>query len=118
MPESHRCIAIIDGNTSIRTALSRLLRACEFNAYPFASGQDLLDSGKLDCTSCVLMESDLDALRRLNGCSNRLPVIVMGDHDNPDVRSQFISAGADDYLCRPFDAANLFGTIARALRLP
>ena len=118
----HRCIAVVDGNESILTAVSRLLRAYEFNVYPFASGQDFLNSARRSCTSCVLMESDLpgssclDDLRKLKRCADRLPVIVMGTRDGSEARNQCISAGAEEYLHMPFDAAILIGTIARALQ--
>ena len=121
MSESHRCVAVVDDDESVRNAISRLLRVCEFKPYTFASGQEFLDSLTLRCTVCLLIDLDmpdmsgLDVLRALDDVADRLPVIIISGHDDPTARAQCFAAGAKAYLCKPFDDSVLLDAITLAL---
>lgn len=121
MSTSHRRVAVVDNEVSVRNAISRLLRASEFEAYTFASGQEFLHSLTLRCTACLLVDLDmpgmsgLELLRALDDVTGRLPAIIMSGHDDPSARAQCFAAGAKAYLCKPFDEKVLLDALIKAL---
>jgi len=58
--------------------------------------------------------SGLDILQRLRGRNSRLPVLLLTARDSVDDRVRGLDAGADDYLVKPFQLAELEAR-ARAL---
>ena len=52
-------------------------------------------------------KSGLDVLRRLRGSDSRLPVLILTALDGVSDRVRGLDAGADDYLSKPFDLAEL-----------
>src|SRR3954468_24445900 len=51
--------------------------------------------------------SGLDVLRRLRASDSRLPVLILTALDGVSDRVRGLDAGADDYLAKPFDPAEL-----------
>ena len=58
--------------------------------------------------------SGLEVLRRLRARASRLPVLILTARDRIEDRVQGLDAGADDYLAKPFDVAELAARV-RAL---
>src|ERR1700694_1642231 len=52
-------------------------------------------------------KSGLDVLKRLRGRDSRLPVLILTGLDAVSDRVRGLDAGADDYLAKPFDLAEL-----------
>jgi len=52
-------------------------------------------------------KSGLDVLRRLRASDSRLPVLILTALDGVSDRVRGLDAGADDYLAKPFDLAEL-----------
>jgi len=52
-------------------------------------------------------KSGLDVLKRLRGRDSRLPVLILTALDGVNDRVRGLDAGADDYLAKPFDLAEL-----------
>jgi two-component system OmpR family response regulator len=52
-------------------------------------------------------KSGLDVLRRLRASDSRLPVLILTALDGVSDRVRGLDAGADDYLSKPFDLAEL-----------
>jgi two-component system OmpR family response regulator len=52
-------------------------------------------------------KSGLDVLRRLRARQSRLPVLILTGLDGVNDRVKGLDAGADDYLAKPFDLAEL-----------
>lgn len=57
-----------------------------------------------------------DFLRELRGAGDRLPVICLTARDRPVERVGGLRAGADDYIVKPFDVAELDARIKAVLR--
>jgi len=57
----------------------------------------------------------LEVLKRLRACANPIPVLVLTARDATSDRIAGLDAGADDYLIKPFDVAELKARL-RALR--
>src|SRR5258708_14811115 len=52
-------------------------------------------------------KSGLDVLKRLRALDSRLPVLILTPSDGIGDRVRGLDAGADDYLAKPFDLAEL-----------
>src|SRR5919108_4526316 len=52
-------------------------------------------------------KSGLDVLKRLRARDSRLPVLILTALDGVNDRVRGLDAGADDYLAKPFDLAEL-----------
>jgi two-component system OmpR family response regulator len=59
-------------------------------------------------------KSGIDVLKRLRADDSRLPVLILTALDGVNDRVRGLDAGADDYLAKPFDLAEL-GARVRAL---
>ena len=58
----------------------------------------------------------LDLLRELRAAGNTVPVIITTAQDQVAVRIEGLNAGADDYLVKPFDLAEMSARIAAVAR--
>ena len=121
MHEQRPRVAVVDDDMSVRKALERLLRVAGFDVAAFASGEEFyfsLESLRPDCLVLDLHMPSMNGLevqRRLRQADIRLPVVVITGHDEPETRAQCLSAGATDYLCKPFDDEALLSAIQHAM---
>ena len=58
----------------------------------------------------------LDLLRELRAAGNTVPVIITTAQDQVAIRIEGLNAGADDYLVKPFDLAEMSARIAAVAR--
>jgi FixJ family two-component response regulator len=115
-------VAILDDDPSVRTAISRLLKASGMIGDTFATSIDLfnaMEKGRPDCILVDLYMPTLDGLEvmsYLREIGVAAPVIIMTAHDDPALRDSCIKAGATAYLRKPLEAAELLDTITRSAR--
>ena len=115
-------IAIVDDDTAARNALHTLLRSLGYNAFAFASPEELLRSGKLKETSCLITDlnmpsaSGLDLQDRLIEMGHRVPIIFITGRPDSSVQSRAMRAGAVCFLSKPHDTAHLIECIEKALQ--
>jgi two-component system, OmpR family, response regulator len=79
-----------------------------------ALGTDEFDLLILDLTLPEL--SGLEVLKRLRERKSRLPVLVLTAHDSVSDRVRGLDAGADDYLAKPFEVAELQARVRALMR--
>jgi two-component system OmpR family response regulator len=60
--------------------------------------------------------SGLKLLQEMRGAGDRTPVLVLTAHDRTEERIAGLNAGADDYLGKPFDLAELEARLRSLLR--
>ena len=114
-------VAVIDDDSSVRKALTRLLRAVNLNVNAFASGREFLDSLPSNRPDCIILDFHMpgmnaaDVLRQLAREGTPAPVIVVSGHDELRDHAQCLSTGAVAYLRKPFDAEELLEAIYRAI---
>jgi len=115
-------VAIVDDEEGIRKALSRLLRASGLDAESYANGQEFLDAAAEHRPDCVVLDlhmpgmSGLQVLRKLKAAGQRLSVVVITAHDEPETRERCIDAGACAYLRKPLEDRLLLNAISAAMR--
>ena len=116
------CVAIVDDEEGIRKALSRLLRASGLEAESYANGQEFLDAAAEHRPDCVVLDlhmpgmSGVQVLRKLKAAGQRLSIVVITAHDEPETRERCIDAGACAYLRKPLEDRLLLNAISAAMR--
>jgi DNA-binding response OmpR family regulator len=115
-------ILIVEDDRKLAEFVARGLRAERFAvdlAFDGAEGLRFLDSYQYDLLVLDLMlpqVSGSELLRRLRPRYSELPVLVLTARDATDDKVRHFEAGADDYLTKPFDFAELLVRIKALLR--
>ncbi|MBK5331180.1 MAG: response regulator [Ilumatobacteraceae bacterium] len=114
-------ILVVDDEPQIRRALSLNLGARGYEVFEARTGEAaitlirarnpdvvLLDLGLPDTDGIVVLES----IRQWS----RVAIIVLTVRDDEQSKTEAFEAGADDYITKPFDMADLADRIAGVLR--
>jgi FixJ family two-component response regulator len=113
-------VAIIDDDESLRLALVGLVRSEGLDAKGFPSAEDFLGSGA--AVACVITDiqmpgmSGIDLKEALAARQCSVPVIMITARSEPGLEERARASGAACYLKKPFEASELLGCIAKALR--
>jgi FixJ family two-component response regulator len=116
-----KLVAIVDDDDSMRSALQGLLKAADFPAQAFVSGEEFLQSGQQRQTACLIADirmpgmSGLELQAKLNAERCRIPIIFITAHGDERMRMQALRAGAVDFLAKPFDEETLLESVRVAL---
>ncbi len=121
-PASPPCIAVVDDEQSVRTALSRLLRSAGYAVRMFGSGPDFLESLEEFEPSCVVLDLNMpppngfDILETLHNAGKGLAIVVISAEDSGHSRARVRPYGARAYLAKPVDEALLLEAVSAAGR--
>jgi DNA-binding response OmpR family regulator len=64
------------------------------------------------------MRSGVEVIEQVRGAGVRTPILLLTARDTPSDRVQGLNAGADDYLIKPFDFAELLARLNALQRRP
>lgn len=115
-------LLIIEDDELLRDGLSAQLSLAGHSVTVAADGeaaQTLLESNRFDGVVLDLglpRISGMDLLHWLRKRLPALPVLILTARDGTEDRVQGLNAGADDYLTKPFDMAELQARLAALLR--
>ena len=115
-------IAIIDDDGAIRTALGRALRLENYEVELFEDGLSALKAIQLRAPNAIILDlqlPDIDGLevcRRIRQAGDVTPILMLTARDAVNDRVEGLDAGADDYLVKPFDLAELLARLRALLR--
>jgi FixJ family two-component response regulator len=113
-------ILLAEDDTSLRTALGRLLRAAGHDGEGFESGEALLQSGRSEAADCVVTDihlpgmSGLELADTLREHYRLLPVIFITAFDSPALKEQALQRRGAAYLVKPFEGTALLEAIRKA----
>jgi len=113
-------ISIVDDDSSVRESLCGLFRSVRFGVEAFASAEELLSSGRISDTGCLILDmrrqgmSGLELQRRLATSRPQMPVITA--HEDKDPRAKALEMGAAGYFLKPFNDEALLNAVQTALR--
>ena len=116
-----KLVSIVDDDESIRRTTTLLIQSFGLKAAAFESAEELLKSGQLDETSCLIIDlqmprmNGLQLQRHLAGSGYTIPIIFITAYDNIDSRQQAMQAGAVAFLNKPFCDECLLDTIRATL---
>ncbi|MFF7361503.1 SpoIIE family protein phosphatase [Streptomyces sp. NPDC008125] len=118
-------VLIADDNADMREYLTRLLRGAGYQVRAVSDGQQALDTIRTDVPDLVV--SDV-MMPRLNGLAlvsalradqstASVPVILLSARAGQEASIEGLRAGADDYLVKPFAAAELLARVEANVKL-
>jgi DNA-binding response OmpR family regulator len=115
-------LLIVEDNATLSASLSKGLREDGYEVEAVATGAGALqrlDRQDIDVVVLDLGLPDLDGgqvLSQLRGRGINVPVLVLTARDAVSARVAALEQGADDYLIKPFEYAELLARIRALLR--
>lgn len=120
-PKPPSIALVIDDEPQIRRLLRVTLEANGYRVFEAATGQDGVAQAAQRRPDVILLDLGLpdlegaEVLRRLREWS-RVPVVILSVRDREDDKVAALDAGADDYITKPFNSAELLARLRAALR--
>jgi PAS domain S-box-containing protein len=112
-------VLIADDNADMREYLTNLLRAADYQVSAVTDGRQALEAIRGQAPDLVIsdvMMPGLDGLALLAALRNDqrtagLPVLLLSARAGQEASIEGLQAGADDYLVKPFAAADLLARV-------
>jgi len=115
-------VSVVDDDESVRESLPDLLREFGFAVEAFSSAEELLASGCVGQTRCLILDvampgmSGPDLQRELRRRRHEIPIVFITAHRDETVRPRVLEQGAVECLFKPFSEAALLEALNAALR--
>lgn len=115
-------LLIVEDDDLLRDGLTDLLRQAGHSIDNCADGLSAKDALEAQHVDAVLLDLGLpkldgmDLLRWIRQRFETLPVMILTARDSIDDRVEGLSSGADDYLTKPFNNAELTARVQALLR--
>ena len=113
-------ILIADDDASLLVTISMLLTASGYSVEATTSGPETLDRWPRSHPDLVIVDLHMPGsgvgLVRAITKDTSVPVIVLSADHQEDVKISALDAGAEDYITKPFSAAELLARVRVALR--
>jgi len=116
----HRVLIVEDDEIFLRP-LQRTLEVAGYEVVVTSSGEDAIDVLKSDDVDLVLTDKRLpgidgvEIVRRIKGDHPNVAVVVMTAYGTIGSAVEAMRFGAEDYLVKPFDAAEILMVLRRAI---
>jgi PAS domain S-box-containing protein len=118
-------VLIADDNTDMREYLTRLLGAAGYLITAVTDGQEALEAVRVEIPELVIsdvMMPRLDGLGllsalRMDPRTAAVPVLLLTARAGEEASGEGLAAGADDYLVKPFAAADLISRVRANIEL-
>jgi FixJ family two-component response regulator len=113
-------LAIVDDDSAVLRALSRMLSGCGYEVTSFRSAEEFLNglaAGEPDAMLLDLRMPGADGLALLEFLherGHRIPTVFLSGHADVPTSVRAIRAGAVDFLEKPCDEPTLLASLARA----
>jgi RNA polymerase sigma factor (sigma-70 family) len=121
MTPSTPIIHVVDDDDSLRTAVTRLLRAAGYDVRSHASAGEFLLTRPANTPGCVVLDvrmpgpSGLDLQEAFGKSDDGLPVIFLTGHGDIPMCARAMKAGAVDFLTKPVQRQALLNAVRNAL---
>jgi two-component system cell cycle response regulator CtrA len=115
-------LLLIEDDSATAKAIELMLKSEGYVCDSTDLGEDGLDIGKIydyDLIILDLMLPDIDGLevlRRMRTAKVRTPILILSGLSQSDDKVKALTAGADDYLTKPFDKEELVARIQAIVR--
>ncbi|MGZ8143921.1 MAG: response regulator transcription factor [Methylosarcina sp.] len=122
MTTSVSTVFIVDDDTAVLKALTRLLRSVGLNVATFASPQKFLEQFETGLQGCLVLDVSMPTLnglelqRGLAAKGNMLPVIFLTGNGDIPMSVQAMKQGAVDFLTKPVHEQDLITAIHAAFK--
>ncbi len=118
----HARVLVVDDDRAIRESLERLLSLEGHDVSTAADGAQALESVRTHPADLLVLDLMMPVLDGLTVCrvlraeGDRTPILMLTARTETPDRVAGLDAGADDYLAKPFDPAELLARIRALLR--
>ena len=115
-------VLLIEDEPTTAKAIELMLAAEGFTVYKTASGEEGVDLGMLYDYDVILLDLNLpdlhgyDVLKQLRVGKVQTPVLVLSGISEMETKVRSFGFGADDYVTKPFDRAELIARIHAVVR--
>ena len=115
-------VLVVEDDRNLRRFLSKALREEGFGAVEVESGDRALDRALDASYSCIILDVMLpgrDGFHVVTELRSRrvfTPVLMLTAKDELESRVRGLESGADDYLTKPFDLAELLARVHALIR--
>lgn len=124
MPARQRSVLVVDDNHTFAMYLGLLLRRLGFLVLSAPSPQNALELVSSHTVDVIISEGrtdSFDGLALLHGLHRdsahaNMPVIIVATHDNQSDRLACLSAGAREFLTKPFTPGQLHNCLREFIR--
>jgi adenylate cyclase len=118
-------ILVVDDDANVRRMLQILLSNAGYRVSLATTGEEALAYLELVTPDLVLLDvalpgvSGRQVMERIKSDPDRpfIPVILVTGHSDPQAKVAALDAGADDFLVKPVDLAELLARVRAMLRL-
>ncbi len=121
MTSSDAIVFVVDDDSSVRSALKRLIKSVGHKVTTFSSAREFLDHDHPDAPSCLVLDirmpglSGLELQEQMAALGLNMPIIFITGHGNIPTSVRAMKAGAVDFLEKPFDDQALLDAIHHAI---
>jgi FixJ family two-component response regulator len=123
MAHADHAVLVLDDDTSILSSLERLLMAHGYSVRLHAEPEQFFRAGEPLVPACLLLDNQLGHGRtgvEVHAEMQRrgwdIPTVFVTAHWDVQTVVQAMRAGADDFIAKPYDPAELMAAVARALQ--
>jgi putative two-component system response regulator len=124
-PPVHGTVLIVEDDTPVAFAIARVLRWAQFAVEIVSDGQAALTAVAERPPDLVVLDWNLPTMRGLEVCerlkrapaTRLIPIVMLTAFNDPAHRLAAITAGADDFVAKPFDPQQLSARIHSLVRL-
>jgi FixJ family two-component response regulator len=115
-------VFVIDDDSAVRTALSRLFRSVDLEVRTFHSCEEFLAADPVKGPSCLVLDVQLPGLdgfalsRRLNERRLPPPIVFLTGHGDIPMGVRAMKEGAVDFLTKPATDEVLFASVRAAIQ--
>lgn len=115
-------ILLVEDDPTTSKSIELMLQNANFNVYATDLGEEGIDLAKLYDYDLILLDLNLpdmdghEVLRQLRNAKVRTPILILSGYDSVEDKLKGFGFGADDYLTKPFDRAELVARIHAIVR--
>ncbi len=110
-------ILLVEDDIPLAEGLQQSLRREGYSIDCVHNGKEALSAIAVNINDLVILDlglpdmDGLDVLKAIKSKSKQIPVLILTARDSSDDKVQGLDLGADDYLAKPFDMAELFARL-------
>jgi FixJ family two-component response regulator len=115
-------VFLVDDDSSVRKALTRLIRAAGYESRAFSSAREFIESKPETAgIACLVLDvrmpdlNGLDLQQALHAANISLPIVFITGHGDIPMSVKAMKAGAVDFLPKPVHEKTLLPAIEQAL---
>ena len=123
MTKHSKTICVVDDNSSVCKALSRLIKSAGFRVKTYGSAHEFLTADNAKSSDLLILDvrmpgmSGLDLQNHLAASGHKIPIVFITAHEDGITKKTAMEAGAVAFLLKPFSDMDLLEAIYKGLDL-